>query len=137
MLCSCCAGASSSSKSWGNILDAPVTLSIAATKALLSAILSTLFCWLNISHGSRATLTCELVILVKGALYHVMEERLIWIGYLLAADYCAYRPVAEAYCQKLRPFLSEARFWSTWQNGIVYSFCKDSAVKLLQAFLQP
>src|SRR5579875_2428135 len=57
-----------------------------------------------------------------------MEERLIWIGYLLAADYCAYRPVAEAYCQKLRPFLSEARFWSSWQNGIVYSFCKDSAV---------
>src|SRR5579883_2034987 len=55
MLCSCCAGASSSSKSWVNILDAPVTLSIAATKALLSAILSTLFCWLNISHGSRAT----------------------------------------------------------------------------------
>src|SRR5579875_3142074 len=129
MLCSCCAGASSSSKSWVNILDAPVTLSIAATKALLSAILSTLFCWLNLSH--------ELVILVKGALYHVMEERLIWIGYLLAADYCAYRPVAEAYCQKLRPFLSEARFWSSWQNGIVYSFCKDSAVKLLQAFLQP
>src|SRR5579875_1846129 len=57
MLCSCCAGASSSSKSWVNILDAPVTLSIAATKALLSAILSTLFCWLNISHGSRAPFT--------------------------------------------------------------------------------